>query len=435
MDLKLLVVAAAMNLFTVAATPQEQGSNRELVAASESQGQAVLSLSEIVAQALENNPEIQATKRKVESARARGSQATYLEDPELNVEAWGIPLNRPLSFRSSNPIIVGLRQKLPFFGKRALQSDMAGQELKIAEEELRAKEIDIAAKVRSAYADSFMAAKALEIHKELLELMQQLRTTAENLYRVGKAPQQDIFKALLEQTDLLNKLTSAEKDGVTARARFNTLLNRSVTAPFGVPIEPVLSPLALKYADLEKLASEQRPELRSLEANVNKAGKAMELAERNRKYPDFMVGIQYWIAPDQSPKHMYTPMVSLTIPFSPWTKGKHDYDVQEALAEKEMAQSDFNAMKNMALLEVRENLAKVEATSKSVSIYHDGLLPQAEQAFQSSLAAYQTGAVNFATLLDAQRTIRDVRLGYYKAIMEYEQSIADLERAVGKKLS
>jgi len=45
------------------------------------------------------------------------------------------------------------------------------------------------------------------------------------------------------------------------------------------------------------------------------------------------------------------------------------------------------------------------------------------------------GTVNFATLLDAQRTIRDVRLGYYKAIVEYEQSIADLERAVGKKLS
>jgi outer membrane protein, heavy metal efflux system len=109
--------------------------------------------------------------------------------------------------------------------------------------------------------------------------------------------------------------------------------------------------------------------------------------------------------------------------------------VEEALAERQMAQSNLAAMKNMALLEVRENLAKAEAAGKSVSIYRDGLLPQAEQAFQSTVAAYQTGTVNFATLLDAQRTIRDVRLGYYKAIVEYEQSRADLERAVGKKLS
>jgi len=275
----------------------------------------------------------------------------------------------------------------------------------------------------------------IEINQELLELNRQLGTTAENLYRVGKAPQQDIFRALLEQTDLLNKLNLAEKDRVTARAKLNTLLNRSVIDPIGQPVEPVLKPLAFRYADLEKLVTEQRPELRALEASIGKSEKAIQLAERNRKYPDFMVGLQYWVAPEQDTKHMYTPMVSLTIPFSPWTKGKHDYEIQEALAEKRMAQSNLNAMKNMALLEVRENLAKVEAASKAVSIYRDGLLPQAEQAFQSALAAYQAGTVNFATLLDGQRTLRDVRMGYYKAVMEYEQSMADLERAVGKKLS
>ena len=403
--------------------------------AGESQGQTVLGLSEVVAQALENNPEIQMARRKVESARARAGQAGYLEDPELNVEAWGVPLNRPLSFRSSNPIVVGVRQKIPFFGKRALQSDIAGQEVKMAEEELKAKEIDIAAKVRSAYADVFMAAKTIDINQELLELNRQLGATAENLYRVGKAPQQDVFKALLEQTELLNKLTSAEKDRITAEAKLNVLLNRSIATSIGQPAEPVLNPFALKYADLENLAIEQRPELRALEASIGKSQKAIQLAERNGKYPDFMVGLQYWVAPDQDTKHMYTPMISLSIPFSPWTKGRHDYEVQEALAEKHMAQANLTAMKNMALLEVRENLAKVEAASKSVSIYRDGLLPQADQAFQSTVAAYQAGTVNFMTLLDAQRTIRDARMGYYKALMEYEQSMADLERAVGKKLS
>jgi outer membrane protein, heavy metal efflux system len=443
MSLKPFVIAILASLLAFAAEAQEQRSNREFIsksidktlAAGESKDQAALTISELVAQALENNPEIQAAKRKVESVRAKAGQVTYLEDPEFNLEAWGIPLNRPLSFRSSNPIVVGLRQKLPFFGKRALQSEMAGQEVKMAEEEVRAKEIDIAAKVRSVHAESFMAAKTVEINRELLELMRQLSTAAENLYRVGKAPQQDVFKALLEQTDLLNKLTSAEKDWITAQARLNMLLNRSITMPFRQPEEPVLSPLALQFADLEKLVIKQRPELRALEANINKSEMAMELAERNRKYPDFMVGLQYWVAPDQNPKNMYTPMVSLTIPFSPWTRGRHDYEVQEALAEKQMAQSTLSARRNMALLEVRENLAKVDAAGKSVSIYRDGLLPQAEQAFQSALAGYRTGTVNFMTLLDAQRTIRDVRMGYYKAVVEYEQGVADLERAVGKKLS
>jgi len=280
-----------------------------------------------------------------------------------------------------------------------------------------------------------MAAKTFEIHQELLVLNRELSATAENLYRVGKAPQQDVFKALLEQTELLNKLAVAERDRITTQAKLNTLMNRSIATPIGQAAEPRFNPLTTKYADLEKLAIEQRPELRVLEEHIHKSEKAIELAERNRKYPDFMVGLQYWVAPDQDTKHMYTPMVSLTIPFSPWTKGRHDYQVQEAIAEKQIAQSNLIGMKNMAVLEVRENLAKAEAAGKSVSIYRDGLLPQAEQAFQSTLAAYQTGTVNFATLSDAQRTIRDVRLGYYKALVEYEQSMADLERAVGKKLS
>jgi outer membrane protein TolC len=301
-------------------------------------------------------------------------------------------------------------------------------------EELRAKEQEIIAKVKSSYADYFMASKNVEIYKELLELVRFSSTTAEGLYQVGKAPQQDVIKALLERTELLNRLTSAERELTTSQAKLNTLLSRPPNSPLGQPAEPALAPVDLESSNLEKLAIEQRPEVRAFESSINKSEKAVELAEKNRKYPDFMVGLQYWYAPEQSPKNMYAPMVTLSIPFSPWTKGKHDYEVEEALAERQAARANLAAMKNMALFEVKEMSAKVEAAMKSIRIYRDGLLPQAEQSFQAAVAAYQTGGVNFMTLLDAQRTIRDVRMGYYKALVDYEQSRADLERAVGKEL-
>src|SRR4029453_12162052 len=134
MSHKPFVVAIFASLLAFAAEAQEQRSNREFVTksnidktlavAGESKDQAALTLSELVAQALENNPEIQAAKRKVESARARAGQATYLEDPELNVEAWGVPLNQPVNYRKANPLIFGVRQKLPFFGKLGLKGEM-----------------------------------------------------------------------------------------------------------------------------------------------------------------------------------------------------------------------------------------------------------------------------------------------------------------------
>ncbi len=116
-----------------------------------------LRLSQAIDEALKNNPEIHVLQNKLQSAHARGNQSTYLEDPELNLEAWGIPLNRPASIRSSNPIVLGLRQKVPFFGKRALKSEIAGSEVRMAEEDLRAKQVEVVAKVKNAYADYFLA--------------------------------------------------------------------------------------------------------------------------------------------------------------------------------------------------------------------------------------------------------------------------------------
>jgi outer membrane protein TolC len=219
-----------------------------------------------------------------------------------------------------------------------------------------------------------------------------------------------------------------------SQAKLNTLLSRSPDSPLGSPQELEVRLIPTQFTHLERLAVEQRPELRALESSISRSETAVRLAERNRKYPDFMVGLQYWVAPDQSPRHMYAPMLTLTIPFSPWTKGKHDSEIAEALAERQVAKANLAAMKNMALLEVREASAKLDAAIKTISIYRDGLLPQAEQSFQAAVAAYQTGGVNFNTLLDAQRTIRDVRMDYYRALVDYEQSRADLERAVGKEL-
>jgi outer membrane protein, heavy metal efflux system len=393
-----------------------------------------LLLSHAVEEALKNNPEIHALKSKLESARARGNQSTYLDDPELHLEAWAVPLNHPTRIRSANPIVLGLRQKVPFFGKRGLKSEIAQSEVRMAEEELRAKEVEIIAKVKSAYAEYFMASKNVEISQAHLELIRQTSLSAENLYKVGKAPQQDIIKALLEQTDLLNKLNSAERDLETVKARLNTLLGRHPGNKLGPAEEPRLVSMSVEAEDLEKRALEWKPELRASEQDVRKSDKAIDLARRNQKYPDFMLGLQYWVAPDQRPKHMYTPMVSLTIPFSPWTKGKHDYEVEEALAEHQAAKSQHDAMKNAALFEVRELFLKARAAEKSVTFYKDGLLPQAEQSFGAAVSGYQTGQVNFMTLLEAQRTIRDSRLGYYRALVEYEQSVVDLEKAAGTTL-
>ena len=67
-------------------------------------------------------------------------------------------------------------------------------------------------------------------------------------------------------------------------------------------------------------------------------------------------------------------------------------------------------------------------------LYKTALIPQTEQAFEATKIGYETGRVDFLNLLDSERILLQTRLAYYKAIADYQKSIAFLERITGKEL-
>lgn len=390
-------------------------------------------LSELLAEALKANPEIIAARKAVEAAQARIVQARSLDDPELNIESWMIPLNQPTNMNKANTHMVNLRQRLPFPGKLRLRGEAATQEQAMAAARYRTKEREIIAAVKKGYADLFMADRELQIAQEQLDLIERILKTAEVRYAVGKVAQQDVIKAQVEQSDLLNRLILAEQARQSAEAKLNTLLNRPTDFPIGrtTEREPPLMPF--EQADLYKLTLDSSPQLQEAVSGIAQAERAHELAIRNQKYPDFMLGLGYWYAPQADFQHTYSAMLTFTIPFF-WTKTRHDKEVEEASAQIARAEASHRAAKNLAFLEVRDNMVKSNAARKSVTLYRIGLLPQARLSLEAAEAAYKTGRLEFTGLLEAERALREVRLGYYRALVALEQSLADLERAVGRNI-
>ena len=163
----------------------------------------------------------------------------------------------------------------------------------------------------------------------------------------------------------------------------------------------------------------------------------VDLADKNRKFPDFMLGWDYaWMPTEMTRqlKNRYQAMVNIMIPFSPWTIGRHNSEVEEALAESRAARAELDAMRNMTLREIGESFSKVQAGKRSVELFREGLLSQADLSFRAAMAAYQTGRVEFVSLLEAERALREARMGYFRAQVGLMQNLADLERAVGKEL-
>ena len=393
-----------------------------------------LILSESVAQALEKNPEIQLLRQRLEVVSARAKQAPYLEDPQIAFQLGGVPLSNPTSFNQADTNSIGIRQMLPFFGKLTLKEKIAQQEAKVVEQELRAKEREIISMVKMAYADLFMAQRAIEILREQLEIMRTIIRATEARYAVGRVTQQDVFKAQLEQSELMNQLIVAERESGVAEVKLNTAMYRPPRMPIRLPADLTLLGGAVTPAGIEDLALATRPELKGAEEEIQRSERMYELADKNRKFPDFMLGWDYMRMPMEMKKDRYAAMVNITIPFSPWTIGRRNYEVEESLAEIRAAKANRDALRNMTLREVGESQAKVQAARRSVQLYGEGLLTQAELSFRAAMAAYQTGRVEFVTLLEAERALREARMGNFKAQANVLQSLADLERAVGKEL-
>jgi outer membrane protein, heavy metal efflux system len=396
--------------------------------------EAPLTLVEAVKHALDRNPEVQRLQHRLRATEAKAKQAPYLEDPQIAFQLGGVPLSNPTSFNQADTNSIGIRQMVPFFGKLGLKEKIAQREANIAELELRAKEREIIAMVKMAYADLFMAERSVEILREQLDIVRVVIGATEARYRVGRVAQQDVFKAQLEQSQILNQLIVAEEEITVATVKLNTSMYRPPRTPIQIPADLTLPDSTLTVPALDDLALANRPELRGAEQDIERAEIMYELAERNRKYPDFMLGWDYMRMPTDMKKDRYGAMVNITIPFSPWTAGRRNYEVDESLAEIRAARANRDAMTNMTLREVSQSQAKVQAARRSITLLNEGLLTQAELSFRSAMAAYQTGRVEFVTLLEAQRALREARMGYYKATVGFIQNLADLERVIGKDL-
>ena len=260
--------------------------------------------------------------------------------------------------------------------------------------------------------------------------MAQLESVAQARYAGGLAAQQDAIRAQVEQTTMRTDLVMIEAERRRAAARLNALVARPASAPLAPPerIRPLPPPARLQVADLEERARAKSPLIAAEEARARSAGKMVELTDLER-YPDLTVGV--------SPTQMGNRIAEWEIMFEvniPLQQDRRRAKEREARGMLEAARAKRDAAATTTLGELSESIAGLEAARNTEALVASSLLPQAELTFQSALAGYENGKVDFATLLDAQRQILRAKVERLKAQAEAQMRLAEIERIVGEEL-
>lgn len=392
------------------------------------------SIESLLEYARAHNPEYSAMRLEADAAAERVTPVAALPDPRLRVELRDItkfgeqsPTLAPSRVGSTRYLLM---QDVPWFGKRDLKRQAAELDAEGAKGQAMGSWAELAARIKSTYAQLYSVDRSERYGLEVLDLMARLERIARVRYAGGLAAQQDVVRAQVEQTGMRAELIALENERSQLQARMNALLARPAGAPLAEPgqLRPVPPPAQLEYATLEARVRARNPRLFTERARIGSAEKNRELTYRNR-YPDFTLGvspIQYGNAVEE-----WELMVELNLPLQQASRRAQQRESETMLSA---ARARAEALSNQVLAELAEHLAGIEAARRTESLTAGSLLPQAELSFRAALAGYETGKIDFATLLDAQRQILQARLGRLKAELEMQVRLAEIERLLGEDL-
>src|SRR5712692_947079 len=320
-----------------------------------------MSLAQLETAASANNPEIRVATRRVAIAETRVRTAGALDDPSFMYRGWGTPLAKPWDLNQTQHMFM-FSQNLPGGGKRQLRGQLADSDVEVTKAQLETKKRDVLAQVRRSFYELLRNQDELRFHNEQVALARQGLESARIKYVVGKVPQQDMIKAQIALTRLVEHLVMLQQDGDLARTRLNTLLGRDPGAPLEV-LGNYAPPTKLpSLIDLEKLALENRPELMAISAAIRQDETSTQLAEKSLK-PDYTLSGGYMLMPgDSRYRNTYMAELSVTLPWL--NRGRHDAEIAEAGAIVAARKAEYESRRAAVFAEIQESLVRARVAQR-----------------------------------------------------------------------
>ncbi len=399
-----------------------------------SQESQPLNLDELVAEALQNNPQLRSARNQTAAARTKVDQVTSWDAPQIGVEFYQTPIQSfPNPLKNGMETDYFIQQMIPFPGKLSAMGKAAESNAGMIDQGYKALEQRIIRDLKYAYFELFHVQREIQVNAENQELMKKFTEITRKQYEVGMGQQADILRAQTELSTLINQGVSLVKEKKVIESMINTTLSRPANAPLGYVPEVEYTAPQWTFEQLRPLALENRPELKGMTFNID-MNNAELYGSKREYYPDIMARVMYKNMADTK-DDFWSAMVGINIPLAFWSSGKYTSKVEENELNVRKAEDDLASMRNMVSFEVQEALVKVQSNYNLVLLYKNTTILQAEQTLQATLSAYQTGKTEFLMVIDAYRMQLMAKLDFHMAVMSYMASHTQLEQAVGLNIA
>lgn len=386
-----------------------------------------LSRAEAVREALALNPGLAAARAQVEEARAAVVVATAYADPSAVLDVAG--QTNAFNPSSGNASDEGVGVTIPFPGKIGLRRQVATADLRAAEFSYAQLRQQIASQAAQAY-DAILVALR---HREDLDQSKQLAADfvqkTQARFQAGTVARVDVVKAETDAAQAENDLIANERAIATARASLNRILGRSGGAPIETTDALEVPPPLPAVDVLERLALGSRPEIQSLQAQIEGAQAATRLANRFWQ-PDVTLSLtRNAVTGTQT---TYTTAAGFGLPIFFWQHRRGEIAAAQH-REEELAANIANIRAQVSL-DVQTAFTNASTALRQAIFIRDKLLPEAQEVYRVASVSYGLGGASALDLLDAKRTLLAAQSQYVDALGAANDAVAALELAIGAPL-
>lgn len=388
-------------------------------------------LSQLLAEAEANNPQISAADHEARAVRQMAPQVSTLPDPKVTYQQFSVGSPKPFAGYTNSDfsyIGIGASQELPYPGKLGLRGKVAERDADTKQAEVEMTKTNIADSIKADYIQLAYLQQTLGILRQNEAVLDQLIQDAEAHYRVGQGMQQDVLQAQVERTKVVREITMHHQQMWQAQAHLKGLLNRDQASPDIVTEDLTQSPLKQTSADLLAMVRQNNPQILVDAKSIAKENAQVASAKRESK-PDFELGYMY-----QNTDRKYRDYYMFTFDVRLPRKKRVNAEIAEAQEHLSASQRTLDAHLQQQLAQVQQDYVQATSDEELLKDYREGLIPQSDAAYRAALSAYGSNREEFVHIVNYFTDVLNLKLEYAQTLEDHEVALAHLESLTGATL-
>ncbi|MGL4854920.1 MAG: TolC family protein [Lentisphaeria bacterium] len=380
---------------------------------------------ELFQEAEKKSGRLQSIYSRWEAASEQVKQVGALPDPRITYGYFIEPVQTKTGPQEQR---IGIAQTIPWFGKLSLKEQVAAKDAEMLYEEYVATTLEIYASLQKSFFDYNFLRETIRINREHLQILELMEQTALSRFTTGKISQTTLTQIQIEQSKVEDRIQELEALRVPKSAEIYALagLEMSEVLPWQ---ENIFSPQnEPNSAILNAIMMAKNPQLKRLQIQVSREELKVKLADKEF-YPDLTFSLEQ-IDTDGG-KNPTVAMVSFNLPI--WREKLHA-GVSEANKRQRSAEELVRDLEIQLKASLAMELYRYQDSARKIALYDDNLIPKAKQTIEVALKSFESGHLQFADLLEAERTLLDLQLQRESNQSEQFKQLAIIENLIGQKI-